>query len=234
MKLRYRLFQRSSGIFFIEDRISKKQESLKTRDKTAALRIFNARNESHQQPAINLQIARAYLMASDPLVAQRTWQHAMDEIVKTKCGPTQERWQRAIKQTALDGIRSIRLIETQAEHLLAALKTGTVSTNVHLRKLHNFCLSMNWLPWPIIPKRLWPEVRFRPKRAITLAEHNAILAREPNQERKAFFELCWHIGGSQGDIANLKAEDVDWKNQTISFTRKKTQVPVVFHLGKRL
>jgi len=43
---RYRLFQRSSGIFFVEDRISKKQESLKTRDKIAAQRIFNARNES--------------------------------------------------------------------------------------------------------------------------------------------------------------------------------------------
>jgi hypothetical protein len=72
MKLRYRLFQRVSGIFFIEDCISKKQESLKTRDKTAAQRIFNARNEAHQQPAINLQIARAYLMASDPAVATRT------------------------------------------------------------------------------------------------------------------------------------------------------------------
>ena len=85
MKLRYRLFQRSSGIFFLEDRISKKQESLKTRDKTAALRIFNARNESHQQPAINLQIARAYLMASDPLVAQRTWQHEQTSR-PDKCG----------------------------------------------------------------------------------------------------------------------------------------------------
>ena len=49
MKLRYRLFQRSSGIFFIEDRISRKQESLKTRDRIAAQRIFNARNEAHQQ-----------------------------------------------------------------------------------------------------------------------------------------------------------------------------------------
>ena len=59
MKLRYRLFQRKNGIFFIEDRVSGKQASLKTRDKVAAQRIFNAKNESHQQPAINLQIARA-------------------------------------------------------------------------------------------------------------------------------------------------------------------------------
>jgi hypothetical protein len=26
--------------------------------------------------------------------------------------------------------------------------------------------------------------------------------------------LCWHSGGSQGDIAKLKGEDVDWKNGT--------------------
>jgi hypothetical protein len=47
------------------------------------------------------------------------------------------------------------ILETQTEHLFACLKAGTVSTNVQLRKLHNFCISMNWLPWPLIPKRLW-------------------------------------------------------------------------------
>src|ERR1017187_3691011 len=57
-------------------------------------------------------------------------------------------------------------------------KASTVSTNVHLRKLHNFCLSMNWLPWPIIPKRLWPEVRFNERRAITTEEHQLIIGRE--------------------------------------------------------
>jgi integrase len=29
----------------------------------------------------------------------------------------------------------------------------------------------------------------------------------------------------------LKGEDVDFPNETISFTRKKTQVPVIVHLG---
>jgi integrase len=43
--------------------------------------------------------------------------------------------------------------------------------------------------------------------------------------------LCWHLGASQGDIANLKGEDVDWQNGTVSFTRKKTGVPVLVHLG---
>jgi hypothetical protein len=43
VKLRYRLFQRSNGIFFIEDRVTGKQASLQTRDKVAAQRIFNAK-----------------------------------------------------------------------------------------------------------------------------------------------------------------------------------------------
>ncbi len=78
MKMKYRLFKRNSGIFFIQDNATGRQESLKTRDKETARRLFNARNEAHQQPAINLQIARAYLMASDPAFMQRTWQNVMD------------------------------------------------------------------------------------------------------------------------------------------------------------
>jgi len=122
MKLRYRLFQRSSGIFFIEDRIGKKQESLKTRDKTAAQRIFNARNEAHQQPAINLQIARAYLMASDPAIATRTWQHVMEDIVKTKLGETKARWLMAVKDESLGAIRNVPVISTTADQFLRVIE----------------------------------------------------------------------------------------------------------------
>ena len=53
MKRRYRLFRRSNGIFFIQNNATGKQESLQTRDKEAANRIFHAKNEAHQQPAIN-------------------------------------------------------------------------------------------------------------------------------------------------------------------------------------
>jgi integrase len=52
-----------------------------------------------------------------------------------------------------------------------------------------------------------------------------------NPERKALYQLSWHLGASQGDIANLKGEDVDWENSTVSFVRKKTGVPVLVHLG---
>jgi hypothetical protein len=90
---------------------------------------------------------------------------------------------------------------------------------------------MNWLPWPIIPKRLWPEVRFKERRAITSEEHQLIIEREKNPERRRFYELCWHLGGSQTDIANLKAEDIDWPNQTIAYARQKTGSLAMIHFG---
>jgi integrase len=74
-------------------------------------------------------------------------------------------------------------------------------------------------------------VRFKEKRAITLVEHQKIVAAEGNPERKALYQLCWHLGASQGDIASLKGEDVDWTNNTVSFFRKKSGVPVLVHLG---
>lgn len=97
--------------------------------------------------------------------------------------------------------------------------------------MHNFCISMNWLPWPIVPKRLWPEVRFQPRRAITFDEHQLIIEREKNPERRSFYELCWHLGGSQSDIANLAAEDIDWPNQTIAYARQKTGSLAMIHFG---
>jgi len=122
MKNRYRLFERKNGILFLEDRITRKQESLRTRNREAACRILNARNEAHQQPTINLQIARAYLMVSDPGSTTRTWQHVMEQIVSTKTGNTRERWQTAMKDKAFDSIRHRKLTETHAEHLLEVLK----------------------------------------------------------------------------------------------------------------
>ena len=235
MKRRFILYRRKlGGMFYIEDTETRKQESLGTKDRAEATALLNARNESVRQPQLNLHIAKAYLAGTDSGVSTRTWQAALNSIIETKSGSTQDRWQRAAKEKALDPIRDRVIIETQAEHLFACLKAGTVSTNVHLRKLHNFCLSMNWLPWPLIPKRLWPEVKFQPKRAITLAEHQLIMEREKNPERRSFYELCWHLGGSQTDIANLKAEDIDWPNRTIAYARQKTGSLAMIHFGDEI
>jgi integrase len=231
MKLRYRLFLRRKSVYYAFDDTTKTFTSLKTKDKAEATRLLMAMNEAGKQPAMNLSLARVYLRHSDPMVSVRTWQNVLDEIIGIKTGPTQARWKSAARDKAFDLIRDRILIETQAEHLLAVLRTGTVSTNAFLRKVHNFALDMNWLPATVIPRRQWPAIHYKEKRAITLEEHQKIIAAEMNRERKTLYQLCWHLGASQGDIANLKGEDVDWTNNTVSFVRKKTGVPVLVHLG---
>src|SRR6185503_4920106 len=156
MKDRFRLYQRNGGIFYIFDNISKKRESLNTKDRVQAKRLLLARNEAHQQPALNLQIARAYLAGSDPQMSRRTWEHVIDEIMKIKEGVTLDRWARARQDKAFDLIRNMRLIDTQGEHFLSVLRRGTVSTNVFLRRMHNFALDMNWLLCSILPRKHWP------------------------------------------------------------------------------
>jgi hypothetical protein len=152
MNQRYILFQRA-GVYYCEDRQTGKQSSLRTRDKAEAITLLHARNETARQPILNLQMARVYLSAADPQMATRTWQMVMDEIIRTKSGANQDRWKASAKSKQFDTLRSRVLIETQPEHVLHVLQEGTVTTNVYLRRMHNFALDMNWLPASIIPRR---------------------------------------------------------------------------------
>ena len=92
----------------------------------------------------------------------------MKEIPKLKQGETKHRWETAIKDKALDSIRHQVALETLAEHFLKVFENGSVSTNLYLRRIHNFALDMNWLPWPVLPKKRWPTIRVKEKRAVTL------------------------------------------------------------------
>jgi integrase len=233
MKKRFRLLQRGERgrTFYCFDTHTHHRTSLGTKNPEEAERLVQAKNDALRQPQLNLHIAKAYLVGIDSGIATRTWQHALNALIDSKQGENQARWQRAAKDKALDHVRDRVIIETQAEQLLQVLKSGTVSSNVFLRKLHNFCLNMNWLPWPILPKAQWPPIRFKSKRAITAQEHQAIITRERNPERRAFYQLCWHLGGSQSDIASLHAEDVDWREHTIAYRRKKTQAAALLHFG---
>jgi integrase len=171
------------------------------------------------------------LQHSDPDYAKRTWRLVMDRLGEMKTGNTLKRWNIAVKDRAFDSIRDLALIKTPAEQFLEALHKGTVSTNVFLRRIHNFALDMDWIPKAIIPKRQWPKIEFNAKRAITLSEHQSILTKEKNPEYYAYYELLWHLGGSQSDIANLCAENVNWQDRTIAYFRMKTGSRVMFHFG---
>ena len=225
MKLKYRLFRRQNGIYFCENRTTHQQQSLRTKNRAEATRLINAKNEAQENPLLNRQIAHAYLAVVDPEMIKRNWRYTLDELIKTKYDENARRWRIFAKDKALAAILDLPLIETRAEHFLAVLNAGKVSTNVFLRRLHNFALGFGWLLAPVIPPRQWPKVRFRPKRGITLEEHTKIVERELNPERRAFYQLLWELGGSQGDIARLNAEDVDWSKRGISYARAKTGQP---------
>ncbi len=233
MKTRFILFRRGE-VYYYEDTVTRKQISLHTRDESEATVLLNAKNESFRQPILNLQIARTYLAATDPEVAKRTWQLPMDEMTKTKTGSTLVRYKRAMEDKAFDVIRDLPILETHSAQFLKVLELGSVATNVFLRRIHNFALDMNWLPWPVLAKKQWPKVRFKDKRAVTWGEHQKIVASEKNVERRAFYELCWHLGGAQSDVATLEAADINWENKVIAFQRQKTSTVSIVRFGEEL
>ena len=230
MKQLFSLYRRN-GIYYAQNTQNGKQESLRTRDEATAKALLHSKNEAARQPILNRQIAMAYLSATDPAAAKRTWKFVMDEMIATKQGVNRHRYGIAWKDPALSLIAELLLLETNAEHLLKVLRTGTVSTNHYLRRLHNFALEMNWLPKSIVSRHQWPKVAYKEKRAITQAEHDTIIANEKNSERRAFYQLAWHLGASQTDLAMLTAEEVDWEQKTIGFFRRKTGTLARLHFG---
>jgi hypothetical protein len=107
MTEKYKIFRRASGVWYLEDRETRHQVSLRTRVEDEAKRLVQARNEAHRQPAINIQIARAYLTASDPKLVSRTWQEVTESLAASKSGNNQKRWLRAIEDRSFDHIRHV-------------------------------------------------------------------------------------------------------------------------------
>ena len=224
VKNRYRSVKVGSrgGTFYCEDTNTGKRKSLRTKDEAEAERLVHAKNEAVRQPQINRRMGMAYLSATDPDVVTRTWRFVMDEIIKDKEGPTLKRYQTALKDPAYKLIEAKVLVETQAADFLEVLRAGTVSTNVYLRRFQNYAVDMDWLPKRVLPKRLFPKIAYKDQRGITWDEHQRILEREGNPERRDFYELCWYFGGSQSDIASLQAGDLDYKRRGFSYDRLKT------------
>jgi hypothetical protein len=175
MKNRYRIYirEKHSGgkIWWMQDNQTNQRESLRTTDKGEAKRLLELKNQAHHFTGFHVQMARTHLLVSDPDSLTRNWQTVMDAIIRQKSGSTETRWEQAAKSRVFDSIRRLVVSDTKADKFLAVLAKGKVSTNVCLRRMHNFALDMNWLLAPVIAKRAWPKVEYREKRAITAAEH---------------------------------------------------------------
>lgn len=225
---------RRAGVFYAEDTTTGKQSSLRTRDETEAVTLLNAKNESFRQPVLNLQLARAYLTASDPAFMQRTWQTVMEQIQMQGRDSTRSRYVRAVSSSAFDSIRQKKLLETNADDFLTVLKSKQMSVGHFLRRLHNLALALGWLPVPVLPPKFWPKLTPKEKRGITLEEHQRILAAEMNPERNLYYQLLWEVGAAQSDAAALTSENIDWTTKTLSYSRKKTGELAQLTISKRL
>jgi len=237
VQLKYRLFRRRNGVFYWQENDSSKQGTLRTTDRREAERLLNAMNESHREPTLNLNLARAYLAAHDPRMAQRTWQAVMDEMATHGIPSTQLRCARGFRSKAYDSIRNKPLVQTTGENLLAIVHANGNCVAHYLRRLHNLALDLGWLPWPILAKRAWPKIRSQSKRAITAEEHAAVIASEKNGERRAYYELLYETGAAQTDAANITAENIDWKNGLLVYPRKKLgpfSEPCRLTIGRKL
>ena len=222
---RYRLFKKGAyGTFYIEDALTRRQTSLKTKDKKEAERLYQAHRECAEAPDRAYRVGMAYIGSIDPDAATRTWKQVVEAYAANhpEGSPTRYRIEIAGKDPAIAGLLRLPLLRTRPDELLRAVNSGTVSTNTYLRRFQNFALDLGWLPKPILPKKRWPKVRHQPKRAITEEEHRRIIDRETNPERRAFYQICWFLGGASTDVATLQSGNIDWSNRTISYNRKKT------------
>lgn len=238
MKARYRIFKvRDRGnTFYVRDTQAKPgtldpngkpvrvRWSLETKDLYHARRLVAALNEAHYLPAASRKVGFAYLSTVSPEFATRTWQTVFDEIIKDKKGSNLHRYLTALKDPALNSLRAMLLVETKAEDFHRVLRAGKVATNVYLRRFQNYAVDMGWLPVAVLPRKLFPKVKHKQKRGITHEEHRRIIERETNTERRDFYELLWHFGGSQTDIARLTSNEIDYVNRTFCYARAKTNV----------
>jgi hypothetical protein len=157
VQLKYRLYRRRNGNFYWQQNDSPKQGSLRTTDKREAERILNAMNEAHRAPTINLNLARAYLAAHDPVMASRNWQTVMDEMSTHGIEATQVRCARGFKSKAYDPIRRKSLIQTTAADLLGVLHANGNCVGHYLRRLHNLAIDLGWLAWPVLANEHGPK-----------------------------------------------------------------------------
>lgn len=230
MRCRFRLIHRGKGFYYGHDTRTGERQSLGTKDKEEAKRLLMAKNQSAEQPALNMAMARTYLMAKSPQMVTRTWEQVMEEMAERYrhqgTASTLKRWQKVCRSQPFRLIANHCLIETEPEHFMAVLRHGRAgnSTNKWLRIMHNYVLDMGWLLAPVLAKKTWPKMRVIDRRGITEIEHLQVLeCAKDRTEECCFYEMLWETGGSQTDIATLTADRIDWEQKSLLYRRMKTQ-----------
>jgi hypothetical protein len=116
MKNEFGLIKRPWGVYYLKNKTTGEQTSLKTHDRAEAERLLQAHNETKSQPHFNLALARVYINGADPKLITRTWQEVMEHIVAKKSDETRRRWEVAVLDKNFDCIRNLPVAETRPEH----------------------------------------------------------------------------------------------------------------------
>ena len=164
-------------------------------------------------------MARTYLLAKSPELVTRTWAEVMEHYTASGVESTRRRKNTAFRSQPFLILRNLALMDTEAGHFLAVLghRRAGNSTHHYLRRMHNYALHLGWLLTPVMAEAAWPEIGSKKFTAITEEEHRRIVEREPNLERKLYYEMLWETGGSQGDIASLHWDQIDLQTRQSVF-----------------
>jgi hypothetical protein len=224
MKDRYWMFLRK-GVFYVEDKQSGKQKSLKTRDAAAARRMFAGMNQKAEQPQMNVEMAKVYLSSKSVEMLTRSWEDVMNDMGEAYRGSTLHRWQVVIKSEPFQELRKIQLLDTERTHFMSVLqhpKAGT-STQKWLRIMHNRALDLGWILTPVMARRFWPKLGTKRAKAITFDQHSRLVETVKDNEFRRYLQMLWEIGGAQTDTARLHRDNVDIFNRRINYSRKKLE-----------
>ncbi len=226
MQPKYRLYRRSNrsnGTYYAENCSTGARESLGTKKKAEAEKLIQAKNEANAQPVLSRELAKVYMHAQDPHFGERTWGDVARLIDSAYDGSTKERFQKFLRSKPVMRLMDLKLVATNSGDFLEvfAHPNAGVSANVQLRILHNRALDLEWILRPVLSKKAWPKIKYGQRKGITREQHEAVLLVSPSKEYRQFFELLWHTGGSQSDIANLRAEDIDWNARRLFYARQK-------------
>lgn len=236
MQNRFTVFRRGA-VFYCEDHTTGQQKSLRTRDEAEARRIVQAKNDAVTLPQMNLVMAKTYLSAQNPKMITRTWADVLARFCERSNANTRMRHERVVRTKPMQFLKCKRLIETTADDFFEALKLGSNSTIAFLQTLHNDALGMGWIPSPILPRKLWPKMQKKEKRAITEAEHITLMS-AVDDEWRLYFQLLWFIGAAQTDAANLTDANIEWQNRVLKYSRQKLNgrslPPACLVIGKGL
>jgi integrase len=222
MQDRYTMFRRGA-LFYCEDRTNGQQKSLRTRNESEARRILQAKNDAVNQPLMNLVMAKTYLAAQDPKLITRTWADVMQVFCERGKPSTRIRHARVVRSKPMQYLKTKKLVETTADDFFHVINLGKNSTLTFLQTLHNDAVGMGWIPSPILPRKRWPQVKKKARRAISEKEHQKLLEIIDSHEWRLYLQLLWFTGASQTDGANLTNENIDRTNRVLSYTRAKLE-----------